>query len=194
MYYPAFLNLKNRRVVLFGGGQVALRKARVLVKCGANLIVISRDFSPSFLRFARSKRTKLRYGTAIPKKLKETSLVVAATSDRAFNEKIYTQCVRQGIFVNVVDDPGHSTFIVPSVLRRGSLQIAISTGGASPFLAKLLRKKLSKQFGTGYGRLVKTLSRDRQKTKQSILVQKDRRNRFRRLAQTRLKMLEGKIQ
>ncbi|MBI4395027.1 MAG: bifunctional precorrin-2 dehydrogenase/sirohydrochlorin ferrochelatase [Candidatus Omnitrophica bacterium] len=175
-YYPAFLNLKGRKALLLGGGEVALRKARVLVRSGAKLEGISRDFSPAFLRFAKSKRIRIRYGSKLPKSLKGVWLVVAATSDEALNERIYRKCVRENIFVNVVDDPKHCTFIVPSIVRRGALQIAISTGGASPFLAKMLRKKLEVQFGSSYGKLVQSLGREREKAKRLIKFGKERRN------------------
>lgn len=191
MYYPAFLNLKGRKVFLFGAGRVALRKARVLKQAGADLVVMSRDFSKPFLKFASQYRIKMKHGSAIPQ-LNRVSLVVAATSNQAFNRSIYEACKRKGIFVNVVDDPLHSTFIVPSVLKRGLLQIAISTGGASPFLAKTLRKKLAAQFGFGYGQLVKRLAANRKRVKRLVGVQSDRRNYFDRLVKSRLKILETK--
>lgn len=191
-YYPVFLNLERKRVVLFGGGQVALRKARALVKSGADLVVISRGFSAPFLRFARRNRIKIRYASALAETLNAASLVIAATSDPVFNHKVYQKCKQEGIFVNVVDDPAHSTFIVPSLVKRGALQIAISTGGASPLLARLLRKKLSTQFGAGYGQLVRWLERDRKTAKRLIGVQNQRRNHFQKLIQSRLKVLEDR--
>lgn len=191
MYYPAFLNLKGRKVILFGAGEVALRKARVLKQAGADLIVISRDFSKPFLKFADRYQIEMKRGSVLPK-LNHVSLVVAATSNQTFNRAVYEACERKGIFVNVVDDPKHSTFIVPSVLKRGSLQIAISTGGASPLLAKTLRKKLAVQFGSGYGQLVKRLAQDRKKSKRLIAFPNGRRNHFRKLVESRLKILEAK--
>ena len=192
IYYPAFLNLKGKRVLLFGGGQVALRKARALVKSGASLVAISRDFAKPFLQFARRNGVKIQYGSIFPKMFGTVSLVIAATSDTAFNRKVYEKCKQENIFVNVVDDPKCSTFIVPSILRRGLLQIAISTGGASPFLAKMLRKKLAGQFGVKYGGLVKQLGQDRSRTKRLISFPKERRNHFQRLVESRLKVLDGK--
>ncbi len=191
MYYPAFLNLKGRKVLLFGAGEVALRKARTLKQAGADLIVMSRDFSKPFLKFANRNRIKMKRGSVFPK-LDHVSLVVVATSDQVFNRAVYKRYEQKGVFVNVVDDPKHSTFIVPSILKRGSLQIAISTGGASPLLAKTLRKKLAAQFGSGYGQLVKRLARDRIRTKRLIGIQKDRKNHFQKLVESRLRILETK--
>lgn len=189
IYYPAFLNLAKRRVYLFGGGEVALRKARALARSGADLIAISRDFSKPFLRFAKHRRIQLRTGSRIPKLFRPAALVIAATSDRAFNHEIYKRSSEQGILVNVVDDPTHSTFMVPSVLRRGSFQIAITTGGASPLLAKMLRKKLAREFGAEYGLLIRNLKRDREKIKRLIPAGTERRNHFRKLITSRLKEL-----
>lgn len=191
-YYPAFLNLKGRRALLFGAGEVALRKARTLVQSGAQLTVISREFSKPFQKFARENGIKMRRGNQFPNQLDKVFLVVAATSNSAFNRTIYKNCEQRGILVNVVDDPKHSTFIVPSVLRRGLLQIAISTGGASPLLAKTLRKKLAAQFGAGYSELVKRLAQDRKKAKRKIRFGRERKNYFQKLVTSQLKMLESK--
>ena len=171
---------------------MALRKARALVTSGADLIAISRDFSKPFLRFAKRHRIQIRAARTIPKSLRSAALVIAATSDHGANHEIYERCKRQGVLVNVVDDPARSTFIVPSVLRRGSFQIAITTGGASPLLAKMLRKKLEQQFGSEYGSLVRELERDREKVKQLISLGKERRNHFEALVKARLKLLENK--
>ncbi|MBI3999412.1 MAG: bifunctional precorrin-2 dehydrogenase/sirohydrochlorin ferrochelatase [Candidatus Omnitrophica bacterium] len=190
-YYPAFLNLNGKRVLLFGAGKVALRKAHVLVQSGAKLLAISHDFSTEFLRFAKQKQIRIQSGSAFPKSLKRISLVVAATSDEVFNRKVYRRCLKENILVNVVDDPKHSTFIVPSILRRGALQIAISTGGASPFLAKMLRKKLESQFGASYGKLVRELSCERRQAKRLIKLESTRRNHFQKLVRSRLKLVEN---
>lgn len=170
---------------------MALRKARTLVKSGAKIVATSRDFSEPFLRFVKRSGSQIRHGGKLPKGLKP-SLVVVATSDREFNRRIGRKYQKEGIFVNVVDDPKHSTFIVPSVLSRGPLQIAISTGGRSPLLAKTLRKKLSVQFGRKYGALIEQLGKDRQNAKRSIRQAKARRNHFRKLVTSRLKALENR--
>jgi len=189
IYYPAFLNLKGKRVLLFGGGRVALRKARALRAAGAELIAISRDFSKAFLQFAKRRHVQLRRGQTIPRSLHSAQLVIAATSHHALNRQVYERCRKDRVLVNVVDDPEHSTFIVPSVLRRGAFQIAITTGGASPLLAKLLRQKLGRQFGAEYGSLVWGLKQDRERVKQSILTAKQRRSHFRKTVASRLKVL-----
>ena len=186
-YYPAFLKLKGKRVILFGGGSVALRKLKSLVETEAQVTAISKEFSDEFLKFAKKNRTRIQPGNKLPKNWKTFSLVVAATSEAAFNHGVYQQCERANIFVNVVDDPKHSTFIVPSSFKRGALQIAVSTGGKSPLLAKLIRKKLSRQFGREYQGFLAELGRERKKVKRLIVEQKERRNHFEKLIRMRLK-------
>ena len=186
-YYPAFLNLQSKRVLLFGAGEVALRKAKSLFESGAHITAVSREFSPSFLKWAKRTRIKLIRGTKITP-FSGIWLVVAATSDQKFNQKIYAACTKKKIFVNVVDDPKHSSFIVPSVVKRGQLALAISTGGASPSLAKMIRKKLQKQFGSEYGRLLKKMAHHRARAKRTMSV-KERRNHFLSQAASQLKIL-----
>ena len=171
---------------------MALRKAKVLFRSGAHLRVVSREFPEPFRKFAKQNRVRMRRSDQLPKNLNGIFLVVAATSDQSFNRAVSKKCEQNGILVNVVDDPKHSSFIVPSVLRRGPLQIAISTGGASPLLAKTLRKKLAAQFGAGYSELVKRLARDRKSAKRKIRLGSERRNYFQKLVGTQLKILERK--
>ena len=106
------------------------------------------------------------------------------------NELIYKRATGANIFVNVVDDPKHSTFIVPSSLKRGSLQIAVSTGGKSPLLAKLIRKKLERQFGGEYRGLVAWLGKERKRIKNLIAEQKERQAHLQKLIEARLNVLE----
>ena len=189
-YYPTFLNLVGKRVLLFGGGVVALRKAQALSGAKARVTAISKDFSEAFLRFAKRNGIKTEWGSHLPRSWRTFSLVIAATSDPEFNRKIYRCAERANIFVNVVDDPKNSTFIVPSSLKRGSLQIAVSTGGASPLLAKLIRKKLSRQFGGKYSHLVTWLRKERKKAKRLIAEQKEHQSHLQKLIETRLRSLE----
>lgn len=186
-YYPAFLNLKGKNVLLFGGGEVALRKAKRLIEAEAKVTAVSKVFSGAFRRFAASKRIRLKKGSEIPKRLDRFALVVAATSDAGFNRLVYRACQNFGIWVNVVDDPEHSSFIVPSVLRRGSLQVAVSTGGASPMLARLVRQKLEKEITSKYADLARFLKHERPKAKKLIGSLKKRRDFFYRLVKSKMK-------
>ncbi len=192
IYYPAFLDLKEKQALLFGAGEVAFRKAKVLIQAGAKVSVISRDFSSDFIRLAKQKKIKLTRGSKIPKQLKNISLIIAATSDSTFNKSIYKRCKKSGILVNVVDDPDHSTFIVPSVIRRGNLQVAISTGGASPYLAKLLRQKFEAELSSKYADLVRFFKKERIRIKAGISNSNQRREYFYRLVKSKLNQLNQK--
>jgi precorrin-2 dehydrogenase len=149
-YYPVFLDLKGRKVVVVGGGKVAERKILVLLKAGAEITVIS----PSMTRRLLSERAKktIRH---IPRHfagddLKGAFLTIAATDSPEINKEAAR---RAPALVNVVDVPSECNCITPSVITRGALTIAISTGGASPALAKTVRKELEGIYGpeiTGY--------------------------------------------
>jgi siroheme synthase-like protein len=191
IYYPAFLDLKGKKVLLFGAGEVALRKAKSLFKAGARVTVVSREFSKPFMVFAKRAGLTLIRGSEIPK-LSRTWLVVAATSDRKLNQKIYGACVKNRVFVNIVDDPKRSSFIVPSVVSRGRFQLAISTGGASPMLAKMVRLKLEKQFGPEYARMLKELAQSRDKAKKTISGTV-RKNYFHKQVMSRLNVIARRI-
>ena len=185
--YPIFLNLRKKRVLLFGGGSVALRKAKTLIRSGVHLEARSRDFSKSFFSFARKHGLKTRKTEVIPGNLRTFALVIAATSDCVFNRKVSERCERQSVFVNVADDPLRSTFIVPSSIKRGRFQIAISTGGASPHLAKMIRLRLAREFGISYKSLVNRLADERRKMKAVWKSGKKRRFALQKLAQTQMK-------
>lgn len=190
-YYPAFLNLKGKNVLLFGAGEVALRKAKSLVESGAKLSVISRDFSGAFIRYAKSKNIRLKKGDTIAN-FRNISLVIAATSSAAFNRAVFKVCERQKIWVNVVDDSKHSSFIVPSLIRRGNLQIAISTGGASPAMAKLLRKKWEGELSVKYAGLLRYFKKQRTKIKETMSDSSDRRKYFYKMVKAKLKKMKNK--
>lgn len=146
-YYPAFLNLQNKKAVVIGGGKVAERKILSLLKAGADITVISPTLTK---RLQKAKdHDKFRH---IPrsygkKDLKHALLVIAATDSHATNVRVSEAAPA---LVNVVDVPSLCNFIAPSAIQRGPLTIAVSTGGASPALSKAVRKELEKLYGTGF--------------------------------------------
>lgn len=190
-HYPVFLNLENKPVLLIGAGEVALRKAKSLLKVGAKLFVYSKEFSPVFKKFFGQKKFVVQI-RKLPKNFRTYALIICATSDRQLNQSVYERAAKDNIWVNVVDDPKHSTFIVPSSLERGGFQVAVSTGGASPVLAKLIRKRLSSQFGPEYSRLVKWLKSEREKVKLMINDQKKRHDYFQKAVSEKLHLLDLK--
>lgn len=156
-YFPVFLDLKNRKCVVVGGGRVAERKIQNLRKAGAAVTVVSPRVTPALERLKETKgieHLRRAYKTG---DLKAAFLAVAATDHRPTNEKVFREASARRIPVNAVDDPVHCTFIVPAVISRGDILIAISTGGRSPALAKALRKKLEREVGGEYSSLLKLI-------------------------------------
>jgi len=150
-YYPIFLDLSGRKVVVVGGGAVARRKIEALLECGAVVHVIARDLSPELQDRLKNGNIRLESGEFNENSIKDAFIVIAATNDRVLNKEVSETAKKRNILVNVVDQPDECSFIVPSVVKRGGLLIAVSTSGKSPALAKKIRKSLSDQFGEEYG-------------------------------------------
>lgn len=154
-YYPLFLKVHNKKCVVVGGGEVAERKVESLVEGGARVTVISPTLTPGLRRRAEEGSVKVVPRPYQRGDLAEALLVIAATDDAQVNRGVAAEARKRGILVNVVDAPRLSSFIVPSVVRRGNLQVAISTGGRSPALAKRLREELERSFPPEYASLVR---------------------------------------
>ena len=140
-YYPVFLDLRDRPVVVIGGGRVATRKVAGLVEAGARVRVIAPRVGPE-LEADAIERRRYRKGD-----LKGAVLAFAATDDRRVNQAVAAEARRRGIPVNVADSVQECTFLAPARLRKGEIQIAISTSGSSPRLAAELRRKLERELG-----------------------------------------------
>lgn len=141
-YLPIFCRLDNKPVLLVGGGEVAERKARLLLDAGAQLTVVAPDLDPELAELAANGSIEWLAGEFAPQQLTGKWLVVAATDRREVNALVYQSANRARIFANVVDDPKRSSFIMPSIIDRSPLMVAISSGGKAPVLARLLREKL----------------------------------------------------
>jgi len=148
--YPAFIDLTECAVLVVGGGAVAARKVAGLLDAGARVTVVAPEASLRLRKQAREKRIALRLREFRPADLDGAWMVIAATDARAVNRRIADEARRRRILCNVVDDPALCTFQAPSVARRGKLQIAVSTGGASPSLARDIRRKLQRHYGVAY--------------------------------------------
>lgn len=149
--FPAFLKLAGRSCLVVGAGRVAEDKIESLLLAGANVRVVAPKATARIRAFARAKEIELDSRSFTPSDLKGAFLVVAATSSPALHAKIFTEARRRGILCNVVDDPEHCDFYYGAVVRRGALQIAISTEGHSPALAQRLKKEISRKYGQEYG-------------------------------------------
>ncbi|WP_439839098.1 siroheme synthase CysG [Aeromonas caviae] len=141
-YLPIFCRLDNKPVLLVGGGEVAERKARLLLDAGAQLTVVAPELDPELAELAASGSIEWLAGEFAPQQLTGKWLVVAATDRREVNALVYQSANQARIFANVVDDPKRSSFIMPSLIDRSPLMVAISSGGKAPVLARLLREKL----------------------------------------------------
>jgi precorrin-2 dehydrogenase/sirohydrochlorin ferrochelatase len=142
LYYPVLLDVRGARCVVVGGGSVAARKVRALVEAGAAVTVVAPDICAELQALVGAGAVQVRRKPFEPKELEGARLAVAATDDPAVNEAVSREARAAGMPVNVVDQPALSTFIVPATVSRGRLQVAVSTGGASPAFAARLRERL----------------------------------------------------
>ncbi len=180
-YFPVFLDLKEKPCIVVGGGAVAERKVKNLLRAGARVKVISPELTLPLSRLREEKKIFHLARRYRKKDLKGAILAIAATDDRAVNEGVFREATADRIPVNVVDDPAHSSFIVPSIVRKRDLLVAISTSGRSPALARLLRRKLEREIGLEYPRLLKLLGKVRKKVLSLGFAQKQNQKIFRRL-------------
>ncbi|TNH67449.1 uroporphyrinogen-III C-methyltransferase [Aeromonas hydrophila] len=141
-YLPIFCRLDHKPVLLVGGGEVAERKARLLLDAGAQLTVVAPELDPELAELAANGSIEWLAGEFASEQLTGKWLVVAATDRREVNALVYQSANQARIFANVVDDPKRSSFIMPSIIDRSPLMVAISSGGKAPVLARLLREKL----------------------------------------------------
>ena len=179
--YPIFLELSGRRVVLIGGGAVAARKAQVLLAAGARLVVVAERIDEMLTVLCRNKTAELIRSKYARSYLAEAVLVVAATNNNQLNKQIYKDCQELEILCNVVDVPELCDFFVPAVVKRGSLQIAVSTDGYCPAYAGHLRKKLEAVFTEKHGEFLAELETMRQKIIAEIADPADRKTLLGRL-------------
>lgn len=189
LYYPVFLNLKNKKAVVIGGGSVAERKAQTLLSCNADVSIISPKITPRLRRLVKEGKVEYIKKGYEDKDIKDAFIVVAATNDRGINEAIYKTAERDGCLLNIVDKPESSNFIVPSVISRGDLTIAISTGGRSPALSKQIRKELQQIYGREYEIFIKTMGKIRGALLRSVPSEKTRRRIFTKLAKKQSGMI-----
>jgi precorrin-2 dehydrogenase/sirohydrochlorin ferrochelatase len=155
--YPIFLDLSGRRCVVVGGGEVASRKARKLLQARARVVVISPEIGAELESVAvEVHRRPYREGD-----LEGAYLAFAATDSREANAAVVREAKERGIPVNVADRPSDGDFALPATLRRGGLQVAVSTGGASPTLARRIKDELEGVFGSEWAGLVRELDRNR---------------------------------
>jgi len=159
--FPMFIKLEGRHVLVVGAGKVGEQKIEGLLETGARIRVVALDATPAVREWARIGKIDLELRAFHRDDLAGAFLAVVATSSRTVNERIYHEAQVRGVLCNVVDVPELCDFFYPSVVRRGDLQIAVSTSGKSPSLAQRIRQQLEKQFGPGYAAWVAELGETR---------------------------------
>ncbi len=174
MFYPVYLDLKGKRVVVVGGGEVADRKAESLLETGASVTVISPEVTSNLAALADQKRIELRKRRYVHGDCAGAVLVFSATDDPEVSRNVYREAIALRIFVNTADQPALCSFILPAVVRRGDIGIAISTGGTSPALASRLREEIAKIVGPEYARFAELLSRARSEIRRRVRDEQDR--------------------
>ncbi len=173
-YYPVSLNVGGRKCVVVGGGEVALRKVKVLLEHGADVEVISPDLCPALNSLAEDEEISVEKRLFHLGDLEGALITVAATDDNSINLEVAKEARGKGVLVNVVDDPDNSDFIVPSCLRRGDITVAVSTAGRSPALARKIRSRLEKDLDNEYAALALLIDEVRMEVKsQGIKVNGD---------------------
>lgn len=160
--FPMFVKLTGRKCLVVGGGRVAESKAEGLLASGAMVAVVAPEVTARIAIWNRERRLNWHARGFQPSDLDGSFLVIAATGVDAVNESVFREAEARRILCNVVDEPERCHFYYPAVVRRGALQIAISTGGLSPALASRLRKELEEQFGPEYERWIAKLGSLRQ--------------------------------
>lgn len=150
-YYPVYLDIKGRRCLVVGGGQVGTRKVGTLLQCGAKVTVISHEVTPELAEMAGKGLVDLQLRDYRSSDLDKMFLVIGATDDQALNRKVQQDAEAAQRLCNIADQPDLCNFVLPSIINQGDLSIAISTAGKSPAFAKHLRRQLQGQFGPEYG-------------------------------------------
>jgi precorrin-2 dehydrogenase/sirohydrochlorin ferrochelatase len=143
-YYPIYLDIEGRNVVIIGGGNVCARKAETMMKYGARVTVVSPEMTDEIEQWAREGSLAIRRKEYDATDLDGANIVIASTDRQSVNEQIAADCRQRRIPVNVVDVTPLCEFIVPAIIEKGSIQIAISTGGKSPALARTLKEDLQR--------------------------------------------------
>lgn len=174
-FLPIFLNIKNKTCLVVGAGEVATRKIMLLLQAGAQVSVVSPELNTTLKEYLVHGKIKFCAESFQPEQLEDIVLVIAATSDRATNQLVSEAAQQRQIPVNVVDDPDLCTFIMPSIVDRSPLLIAVSSGGQSPVLARLLRAQLEIMIPVAYARLAAMAGKFRKHVKQHFTHPEKRR-------------------
>ena len=176
-YFPFFVDVENQNCLVVGGGVVALRKIEKLLPFDPNITVVSPKVHKEILSIKNINIIKRKFDF---NDLKEKSFVITATDDKVLNKEIYNSCKENNIPVNTVDDKDNCSFIFPALARNNGVTVAISTSGKSPIYAKYLRKKIESLIQDSES-IVDNLSKYREKIKNEISLEENRKVAFEKL-------------
>ena len=182
-FYPICLDITDRLAVVVGGGEVAERKTRGLLECGAEVRVVAPEATPALTALAQKREIEWLRREFHPGDIEKAFLVFAATDSAAVNTRVCQACDVAGVLVNRVESPEASDFIVPVTLRRGAFTLSIATGGASPHLGQAIRERLAGEFGPEYEAYIGALEKARAEIMQTIADPETRRRILRSLAE-----------
>jgi precorrin-2 dehydrogenase / sirohydrochlorin ferrochelatase len=177
-FYIACLRLTGRRCVVVGGGDVGLEKVEGLLACDADVVLIAPDAIAPLRELAEERSIAWKQRPYETGDLETTFMAIAATNDTDVNIRVFEDAERRAMLVNVVDVPPLCNFILPAIVRQGPLAIAISTAGASPALAKRLKREIGETYGEPYARLAILLNEARGWAKATLPTYQDRKEFF----------------
>jgi len=180
--FPMFVKLAARRCLVVGAGPLAESKIESLLRTGAEVVVVAPEATPRVQALAAGNKLHWLRRAFADGDLAGAFLAVAATSSPEINRTVFHQCRRRGVLCNAVDDPSHCDFYYPAVVQRGGLQIAISTGGASPALAARLRQEMEEQFAPEYADWLHDVAEKRQQILAAQLAPDQKRAELERIA------------
>lgn len=169
-FYPVFLELAGRRCLVVGGGAVAGRRVESLLAAGATVTVVSPALTPPLAALVSGGQVRHEARGFEPDDLDSADLAFAATDRGEANAALFREAQARGVWVNAADDPAHCTFILPAVVRRGDLSVAVSTGGTSPALARAIREELERYLTAEYATLAAIAAEARRELRAAGLV------------------------
>ena len=185
-FYPILVDLQGKKALVVGGGKVAQRKIESLLEYGASVHVIARELTAELEQLRSRKRIELLGGEFSEAHLEGAFLVIAATDNALLNRRVSQEAQKRGLLVNAVDQPADCNFIVPSVLSRGDLLIAVSTSGKSPAFARKVRLELDQHFGEEYGFFLNLMGNLRKEILRLGLSQEENKRAFEELVHSDL--------
>ena len=177
-YYPIFLDIENRNVVIIGGGEVCARKAETMMRYGAKVTIVSPEFTPEIERWAGDGQLTIHRKRYETNDIEDANIVIASTDDTTVNERVAADARALRIPVNVVDVTHLCEFIVPAIIEKDGIQIAVSTGGKSPAVARTLKEDLNRTVGPEYSEINNLLGSLRDSAKATLPTDIDRKRFF----------------